>query len=61
MDKKIMKNYGMGVQIVPDYNVSKVRLMNDAESERRAKSDPDAPEINLKFAKKINGKRKLES
>jgi hypothetical protein len=46
--------------VVPDYNVSKIRLMSDDESEKRAKSDLDAPVINLEFAKKVIGKRNLE-
>jgi hypothetical protein len=60
MGKKILFNHGRGTLVVPDYNVSKIRLMSDDESEKRAKSDLDAPVINLEFAKKVIGKRNLE-
>ncbi len=52
MAKLIKKNHIKGTLTEPLFNVSKVRAMSDAEAEKRAKSDPDAPPISQKDIKR---------
>lgn len=53
MSRIIKKNHIKGNNLAPEFNVSKVRAMSDEEAENRAKSDPDAPIVDPKKAKRI--------
>ncbi|MCF6338947.1 MAG: hypothetical protein L3J84_13555 [Gammaproteobacteria bacterium] len=53
MSKIIRINHIKGANIVPEFNVSKIRAMSDKEVEKRAKNDLDAPIIAAKRLKDL--------
>jgi len=57
MSKIIRINHIRGDNIVPEFNVSKIRAMSDSEAEKRAKADPDAPIITARMLKDLKIKK----